>query len=66
MLVIWLIVAVRHWLRCAAVVLCLAVFMTGGYFNGGGWYGAIVGAIVGLFFGVVLAFGDELADVLEK
>jgi hypothetical protein len=33
-LTVRLVVAFRHWLRCAVVLLCLSVFMTGG-----SWFG---------------------------
>jgi hypothetical protein len=30
------------------------------------WYATLRGAAIGLFFGVVFAFGGELADASEK
>jgi hypothetical protein len=43
----------------------LVTFTTGDYFNGGA-FGAIVGALIGFGFGLMLAFPDELADAPEN
>jgi hypothetical protein len=50
----------------AVLVLCLAVFVLATTANRNDCYGVAVGVVLGLGCGVVLAFGDELADVLEK
>jgi hypothetical protein len=65
-LTVWLLVAARHWSRVAVIVLCLTVFVLASTANRKDWYGVAVGVVLGLGFGVVMAFGDELADALEK
>jgi hypothetical protein len=39
--------------------------LCGAQSSGAGWPGYVVNALLGLGFGVVLAFGDELAEVLD-
>ena len=63
-LAIRLVLAARHCLRVAVVALCVLTFAAGAAQSDR--LGVVIGTLVGLFFGIVFAFGDELADALEK
>lgn len=65
-LVVWFVLIARHWFRVAVVA--LFVFAWIGLCGGGtgDWFAVAKGAAIGLFFGIIFAFGDELADALEK
>jgi hypothetical protein len=65
-LTVWLIGRVRHARRVAVVVFFLAAFVTFTTRARSDWLAVAIGTVMGLFFGLLFAFADELADVLEN
>jgi hypothetical protein len=65
-LTIWLVVAVRHWLRVGVVAFFVLGWIALMHGDTGDWYDVARGAVIGLFFSVVFVFDGELADELEK
>ncbi len=65
-LTVRLVLAARHFRR--VTVVALFVFGWIGLCRGdtGDWFDLAKGIALGLFFGVIFAFGDELADALEE
>jgi hypothetical protein len=47
------------------VALCVLTFLCAARSSGADWPGYVLNALLGLDFGVELAFGDALADVLN-
>jgi len=65
-LTIWLIERIRHALHVAVVtffVLCFVTFTTR---TGEDWFAVTRGAVTGLLFGLVFAFGSRWADIEER
>jgi hypothetical protein len=63
---VWLVLPARHWFRVAVVALFVLVFVLSTTSTGANWWNVARGAIVWLFLSLPFAFGDELADALEK
>jgi hypothetical protein len=64
-LLIWLMIRVRHCVRTLVMALCVLTFVLATTETGTTWWNIARGCLLGLFFGMVFAFGDELADLLE-
>jgi hypothetical protein len=60
------ILAQRHWFRVAVVAPFVLVFVISTTSTGENWWNVVRGAVIGLFLSLTFAFGDELADALER
>jgi hypothetical protein len=65
-LTVWLVVTACHWFRVAVVAFFVLAWIGLLHGDGGDWFATVRGAAIGLFFGVVFAFSNELADASEK
>jgi hypothetical protein len=65
-LTVWLLVRVRHAVRVAVVLFFMVAFVTFTTQARSDWLAVAIGSALGLFFGLLFAFADELADVWEK
>ena len=65
-LLVWLVLRARHALRVAVVaffVLCFTAFTVSSRAD---WLAVVIGVALGLFFGLVFAFGEKWNDALER
>jgi hypothetical protein len=65
-LIVLLIEFARHYFRVAVVALFVLVFVLAATNTRSDWLGVTIRGTIGLCFGLVFAFGDELADKMER
>jgi hypothetical protein len=63
---VWLYLHIRHALRVVVVTFFTLAFVAFFTRVGTDWFHATLGALVGLFFGVLFVFGGRWADLEER
>jgi hypothetical protein len=65
-LLVWVILRVQHALRVAGVAFFVLAFVAATTRYGTDWFHVLVGATIGMFFGLGFVFGAWWSDIEER